>query len=63
MFTLPKILEYVWLAVAIVCLIISVRITVLSAWLESWQLYLITLVAWLMFFFRRSMNQRKKSQE
>jgi hypothetical protein len=55
---LRKILEYVWLGVALLCLLISIRYTYRVGWDGTLKFYLLTAISFLMYLFRRMANQK-----
>jgi flagellar biogenesis protein FliO len=58
MITFPKILEYTWLVLAVVCLGLAIHSTVKFGFGQSYMLFILTFVAVLMYLLRR---YRRKS--
>lgn len=58
--SLPKVLEYIWLALAAVCLVMAVHATIKVGFANSYMFYILVVVALLMFLLRRF---RRKSNE
>jgi flagellar biogenesis protein FliO len=58
--SLPKILEYIWLILAAVCLVMAIHATMKIGFSNSYMYFILTGVALLMYLLRRF---RRKSNE
>jgi len=60
-FNRNKILETVWFVVAIISVVAGIHKTYIDgSFRESYPFFIITLIAFLMFFFRRSLRKSEK---
>ncbi len=55
---MKNLLKYIWLITAIIAIILGIASTIKSGIAESYPLFIIAIVAYLMFRFRKTINNR-----
>ncbi|MDX9770730.1 MAG: hypothetical protein RBT19_10215 [Tenuifilaceae bacterium] len=58
--SIHKVLEYIWLILSVICLVLAIHATLKIGFAQSYMFFILAVVALLMFFLRRF---RRKSNE